>query len=271
MFVTFTVSMASITYFVIIPRRRSAISFLVGFGFIIPLCIMYFPFWVLDTLDVRNCLLRFAMCAIYPVLTMFRTSEAIFGYSPSSVESSYKNYILYYVAAVETQFDKATNQPIKATLDDKIQALKSFGFWLVTLGAYKSIFRFNKYEPFETNANGNDSGYNLGDILDFNLLRNNLVAAMLLQLYLSAFIAALFTLVTCILGVKVKEGMMNNPLLQASSPSNFWSGRWNLVIHGALKRGVFKPVYNLSSSKLTAILVTFLASGLFHEFILIGK
>ena len=69
----------------------------------------------------------------------------------------------------------------------------------------------------------------------------------------------------------MKDGMMDNPLLKASSPSNFWSGRWNLVIHGALKRGVFKPVYNLSSSKLVAILVTFLASGLFHEFILIGE
>lgn len=270
LFVTFTATMASITYYVIIPRKRSPIAFLVGFGFIIPACILFVPFWVLDALDVRNKLLRFAMCAIYPVLTMFHTSEAIFGYSPHSVESSYKNYILYYVAAVETQFDTVTNQPIMATWDDKMQSLKSFGFWLGTLGMYKSIFCISGYEPFQTTADGNDPSYNLGDIFDINLLRNNVLATMLLQLYLSAFISALFTLVTIILRVKVKDGMMDNPLLKASSPSNFWSGRWNLVIHGALKRGVFKPVYNLSSSKLVAILVTFLASGLFHEFILIA-
>jgi len=151
-----------------------------------------------------------------------------------------------------------------------IQSLKSFGSWLLILGSYKSVLGPTGYEPFETNANGNEAGYNLQDIFDFNLLRNNAIATMLLQLYLSTFIAALFTLVTVILRVKVKDGMMNNPLLKASSPSNFWSGRWNLVVHGALKRGIFKPVYNLSSSKLTAIIATFLASGLFHEFLLIA-
>merc|ERR1712165_493781 len=173
--------------------------------------------------------------------------------------------------AVETQFDSVTNQPIGATWDDKVQSLKTFVFWLITLGAYKSIFGPSNYEPFETNANGNEAGYNFRDVFDFNLLRNNVISTMLLQLYLSTFISALFAKVTIILKVKVKGGMMNNPLLKASSPSNFWSGRWNLVVHGALKRGVFKPVYNLSSSKLIAILATFLASGLFHEFILLGE
>lgn len=58
--------------------------------------------------------------------------------------------------------------------------------------------------------------------------------------------------------------------MKASSPSDFWSGRWNLLVHGVLKRGVFKPVYYNSSSKILAVLATFLASGLFHEYILIA-
>mmetsp|Transcript_8947 Transcript_8947/g.10372 ORF Transcript_8947/g.10372 Transcript_8947/m.10372 type:complete len:154 (-) Transcript_8947:73-534(-) len=62
---------------------------------------------------------------------------------------------------------------------------------------------------------------------------------------------------------------MNDPLLSSASPSDFWSGRWNLVIHGALKRGVFKPIYKISSNKFVAVMGTFLFSGLLHEYILI--
>jgi hypothetical protein len=262
--------MASITYKVIIPQRGSIIASFVGVNIIIPLCILYFPFWTLDLLDVKNKLLRFCISAIYPVLIMFHTSEAMFGYSPHSVESSYKNYVLYYVAGIETQFDKSTNMSIKSTIDDKKKSLKFFISSLFILGAYKSIFGPSLYEPFETNANGNEPGYDLKDIFDINLLRNNFIITMLLQLYLTTFIGALQALVTILLGVKVKEDMMKNPMLKATSPSNFWSGRWNLVVHGVLKRGVFKPVYSVSS-KFVATLATFLASGLFHEYILIGK
>ena len=36
-------------------------------------------------------------------------------------------------------------------------------------------------------------------------------------------------------------------------------------MHGLLKRGVFKPVYYHSSSKATAVVATFLVSGIIHE------
>ena len=176
--------MASITYHLIIPNRRSTTSFLIGFGLIIPLTIMYFPFWVLEMLDVRNKLLRFCVGAIYPVLTMFHTSEAIFGFSPHCVESSYKNYLLYYAAGVEVQFDKATNNPAKATSDDKMNSLKSAGSSMLMLGMFKSIFGPSSYEPFQTEANANDPGYHLRDLFDVRLCCNSLICTMLLQLYL---------------------------------------------------------------------------------------
>ena len=201
---------------------------------------------------------------------MFRTSEAVFGFSPHSVESSLTNYALYYAAGVEVKFDKVTNRPIKATFDDKMNALKNFGFYATLLGAYKSLFGPCRYEPFETNANGNNPGYDLKDIFDFNLLRNNAVSTLMLQLYLSAFLSALLAIVSILLGFKVKDGMMDNPMLKATSPTDFWAGRWNVLVHGALKRGVFKPVYKFSS-RFIAVLATFLASGLFHDFILFGK
>ena len=262
--------MATITYYAIIPRKRSMIAFLIGFGVVIPLCTCYFPFQLLDYFDVRNKVLRFCVAAVYPVLTMFRTSEAMFGYSPHSVEKKYTNYMLYYCAAIEIQFDPKTNRPIRASFKDAVNATRSFLMYVCILGSYKSIVGSSLCEPFQSNANGNDPHYNLMDIFDVNLLRNNFVATMLLQLYLTTYISALSILVTGILRVKVQEGMMDNPLMKATSPSNFWAGRWNIVVHGALKRGVFKPVYSISN-KFLAVLATFLASGLFHEFILVGK
>jgi len=70
----FSCAMWAITYSVIIPNRGSTISFLVGFGVVCPLTLMY-PFWLLDLLDVQNKLIRFCSSAIYPVTTMFHTLE----------------------------------------------------------------------------------------------------------------------------------------------------------------------------------------------------
>lgn len=222
-----------------------------------------------DAFDIRNKVLLFAIVTVFPVLTMFRTSEAMFGSSPHSVEKSYRNYLLYICAALEIQFDKETNRPIPATWKDALDAIGNFVKFVFILGAYKSLIGSSKCEIFETDANGNSPQYNLMDIFDLNLLRNNFIATMLLQLYLYTYMAGLNILVTAILGVKAQEGQMDNPLMKATSPSNFWAGRWNVLVHGALKRGVFKPVLRVSS-KLTAVLATFLASGLFHEYILVG-
>jgi len=43
--------------------------------------------------------------------------------------------------------------------------------------------------------------------------------------------------------------------------------RWNLVVHGMLKRGVYKPV-RTKYSRLAAATAAFLASGFFHEWLL---
>ena len=43
--------------------------------------------------------------------------------------------------------------------------------------------------------------------------------------------------------------------------------RWNLTVHGILKRGVYKPV-RTRFSRFIASAATFMASGLFHEWLL---
>lgn len=49
-----------------------------------------------------------------------------------------------------------------------------------------------------------------------------------------------------------------------------------MVVHGLLKRGVYKPVRSLSQpfpkySRFTASMAAFIASGVFHEWLLSGE
>ena len=74
---TFSFVMSILIYKVVIPNRGSIISFGMGFGVVIPLCVCYVPFQLVQLYDVDNLLLRFCIGAIYPVLTMFRTIEGL--------------------------------------------------------------------------------------------------------------------------------------------------------------------------------------------------
>lgn len=64
--------------------------------------------------------------------------------------------------------------------------------------------------------------------------------------------------------------VMKNPLGSATSPSDFWGQRWNLVIHSVLKGGVYKPVRSMGYSPIVGVMATFFASGLFHEWLVFG-
>lgn len=66
-------------------------------------------------------------------------------------------------------------------------------------------------------------------------------------------------------GLQLEE-MWVDPLSKSNSFSDFWSRRWNLSVHTTLKRGVFLPVRRYFS-KYVALIATFLASGLFHEWL----
>jgi len=86
--------------------------------------------------------------------------------------------------------------------------------------------------------------------------------------------------------------VMHSPLSESTSPSDFWSRRWNRMIHAVLKvsnrisgpyllpnrfsysymcyriqRGVYLPLRKYFS-KTTASVGTFVASGLLHEYVL---
>lgn len=96
-------------------------------------------------------------------------------------------------------------------------------------------------------------------------LGNCFFAAYMFQLCLGLFGFAMSAVVQFASGLKTNISM-RNPMLEATSPSDFWGKRWNTLVHGVLKRGVYKPV-RTHSSAFMASLAAFVASGLFHEWI----
>jgi len=227
-----------------------------------------YPIFLVDALDMRNKYLRFAINLIYPVPGVFHTVEAMYGFSPKGVESSFKRYALYNASIVELQYDPKNNhEPIQATSSYKKSCIITFLKEILITGSYMSLFAPSRYEPFECDVNGNKPGLNLSDCLNWNLFRNNIVGAILIQMMLSTFTTTFSIVVGFIFGVQTSQAM-ENPMMTSTSPSDFWGNKWNLVIHGALKRGVFKPVYKISSNRSLAVVATFVASALFHEYLI---
>jgi hypothetical protein len=65
------------------------------------------------------------------------------------------------------------------------------------------------------------------------------------------------------------EAVFHNPA-GARSPGDFWSCRWNLVVHRFARRHVFLPVAR-RLGPLAALTLTFGASGLMHEYVVLAS
>ena len=57
-----------------------------------------------------------------------------------------------------------------------------------------------------------------------------------------------------------------NPLTASTSPTDFWSRRWNLLVRGLFHRTVFTPLRNRSFPAWVSALSAFVVSGAFHEY-----
>jgi Membrane bound O-acyl transferase family len=89
-------------------------------------------------------------------------------------------------------------------------------------------------------------------------------------MYLSAYCEGLIAGTMLLTGLKC-ETVMENPLMQSSSLTELWGKKWNKLVEGVLKRGVYIPLRKSGLSKIPASFGTFLASGLFHEWLLAGE
>lgn len=83
-------------------------------------------------------------------------------------------------------------------------------------------------------------------------------------LFLRLFTGAFATLLA-LAGYHGRQ-MWGDPLTRATSISDFWSRRWNLLIHGLFRRTVFAPLTARGVPASAAGALAFALSGAFHEY-----
>eukprot|EP00571_Detonula_confervacea_P011967 CAMPEP_0172306306 /NCGR_PEP_ID=MMETSP1058-20130122/7405_1 /TAXON_ID=83371 /ORGANISM="Detonula confervacea, Strain CCMP 353" /LENGTH=441 /DNA_ID=CAMNT_0013018147 /DNA_START=36 /DNA_END=1361 /DNA_ORIENTATION=+ len=261
-----------IYHFIVLPRKEintqkrkknleSMTPFIVGFGIVMPICIVS-PYYGLRYFMIKNKILKF-FTGVAQITSFFRCSEAMFGFLPSNVDDSLTQLITYTAFPVEVKFD--SKGTVKSTWIDVKYYLINWIKYIVILGMYSSILLAYDYQPYP-----NEEGPAMQDIKLLNgfsrqQLINNLSVAIMFQVYLTTFGFGINFLAS-LCGFQLTPFMLN-PMFESSSPSDFWGKRWNLVMHGMLKRGVYKPV-RTKYSRLAASMATFIASGVFHEWLL---
>jgi len=222
------------------------------------------PYTLIDVLGAQNTAARFTTCILF-VLYQFRILEAIFDFVPPGAKSSLSIYCTYFSLPFDMMFDGI--KPVMATRkeirDGQINVVKA----VMCIGALCTILTPFGYKPFgDTNAGEFHESIVFSDYLDMKHLGNCFAIALFFQQGLAIGDAVFGNAIQTVLGYKVKQ-MMRNPMLEATSPSDFWGRRWNVLVHSVMKRGVYKPVRKYSSSAVAASLAVFVASGLFHEWL----
>jgi hypothetical protein len=250
--------------------RTSTSTFGLIFGWFVLL-----PIWIAlpspmaTAFGIENSIHRFFVCGTTPTIAIFRTLEAMYGFAPArSITSVYK-YALYFTSPLlllpKSDFKVRQHQRSEWLTLLYYQAV-SFVTGLLITGMYQSYIR--EVLPYGKGSTSTPSNlYTWSSLLDLQLWYETISYAFLLQLYLSTCSAGLATS-TMILTGHPTQPISDAPLQHCSSPSDFWGRRWNNLIHTCLKNGVFKPIRSLGGHTVLAVVATFIASGLFHEWLL---
>ncbi|CAB9507618.1 long-chain-alcohol O-fatty-acyltransferase [Seminavis robusta] len=247
---------------VIVPKQHdTSMAYLLGYGVIIPFWILS-PMYVIQTLHVTNTVFRFCMGTV-PILSMFRTMEVIHGFCPDHLTTSMGTFALYYSSPFLALYDHKKQQFVKVTSAAVLQRLIWSMQGMILTGAVHSLYQLFP-ETFPQFGTGNNfdkqAWYGWQEIFLWQRLWENLCFAGFLSISCAFGLQVFVMLFT---GLQIEE-MWVDPLTKSVSFSEFFARRWNLSVHTALKRGVFQPIRRLFP-KYVALVWTFLASGLFHE------
>mmetsp|Transcript_17773 Transcript_17773/g.40326 ORF Transcript_17773/g.40326 Transcript_17773/m.40326 type:complete len:194 (+) Transcript_17773:797-1378(+) len=193
----------------------------------------------------------------------------MYGTNPKEVEKSKKIFALFISSSQEIVFDPRTDEAAKATFSEVFSHLVKFLQYMMLNGIYFSWISAYEFHPFGVVAARDGYISSPSNIICLRQLANNFSIALLYQLLLTFFGEGLVAISSILTGLRFRK-MMENPVFTSASPSDFWGQKWNLVIHENLKRGVYKPVRKRFSRNV-AMVSSFVASGIFHEWILLGK
>lgn len=189
----------------------------------------------------------------------------MYGCAPAYLTTSMASYVHYCGSPVTLQFNQKEQKYVKATMRDFMGHLKWFLISFSIVGLIQSFAYPSHYEPFGSLSHM--PWYDPNRLFHPTQLGNNLIVAMLMQGYVTTAAEGLIAATVLLTGYKC-EHVMENPMMLATSPSHFWGKCWNRLIHSVLKRGVYIPLRKHAVSRPWAAVGAFVASGLFHEWLL---
>jgi hypothetical protein len=267
-----SILLSIIMYYGVLHSNSKSMAFVVAFVIVIPVALVT-PFCWIEWWDIRSRAFRMGLVCLPSIMT-FKCLECLFGFTPSWVLAGTRNenaedpanalwlYVQRTGFILWPKLDADGNRPLPATFCSLWEEIKGYARDLAIGTVAHSLLGPYNYAPFPSSQDATAvfiafSSYQLA---------NNFLAAMLVGHSLSLSMHGISLLAQTLGGCQT-EPITNNPLLASASPSDFWSNRWNQLIHTGLKQGVYKPVRFHSGSKELAALTTFIVSGLFHEYV----
>eukprot|EP00536_Pseudo-nitzschia_multiseries_P011874 jgi/Psemu1/207218/e_gw1.430.41.1 len=249
---------ACFIYELIVKRRGTSISFMIGWGFVIPFSV-YLPFYLLDVCRIRNRVLCMNPSVVMSIVS-FRCIEAMYGTSPDVVELSIWNYCSYYANIVPYVWNTKEGKIQKITKTKLVRSFVERLLYFFALSLILSVLKHFDYKPFEDGV----------EFTRFSVSRDFLSRGHLLNSYFLLYFTlnTLFELTAFAENLKglATETIFDSPLTKSKTPTDFWTKRWNHMTHLLLKRGIFEPANQSFMSGKTAMFVTFIISGLYHEY-----
>jgi hypothetical protein len=237
-------------------------SYLFGWGIVIPLS-FYIPYCIVYVFHIQNKSIKLST-ATTTFIVAFRCIEAMYHTSPHTVEYNINTYLIYYSSLLHFQWNHITHKRRKIRIVEFIHNTLSFIGTLILLSIVLSYEMHYNFEPFVTPIRQIDNVNFTLDIFHIGHILNMYLLAILTYLTLS------FGLEITGIGEQVKgyytNPIFHNPLFTSRSPSDFWSRKWNNMIHTILKYGTFYPAQQYLSKRM-ALLLTFAMSGLMHEYV----
>mmetsp|Transcript_18551 Transcript_18551/g.26150 ORF Transcript_18551/g.26150 Transcript_18551/m.26150 type:complete len:391 (-) Transcript_18551:4-1176(-) len=195
------------------------------------------------------------------IINHLKLLEVLMKTYPSEAARNMKSWLVYFSSMVEPSYDNGN--PSKAKPGQKTKYIKLIIFKIL-LGSILVSVGMNsnpKFLPFgDINKRTNIAPDNFED---FKFLFLNNALHTFVFYFIFGTLANIVALMLTIVGYQAKD-FFRNPFLLSKSPRDFWGNRWNLTIHGILKRSYFEPVKKRFGTKCGSF-VAFMVSGLFHE------
>ncbi len=242
----------------------SVVKSLFAYGIALP-CVVFEPIYAIQTLEIRNAGIIMVFLAT-PIVNSLRITEALYGFAPAIAQSNARNYVFYFSCLFGMEFDSSKNQPKHVTKDFLFQRLGTLGRDFVIVSLLISVLAEYDYEFFDTNTDVDSMDHTLSEMFSWMHLFNNFFVAMLISCSLSQSSLGVSLIYNLLYRVQTYEVVLN-PMLKSKSPTDFWGRRWNMLVHKGLKNGIYKPTRKHTSSKLWAVVATFVVSGIIHEYV----